>query len=86
MLFRSPAGTTPYLGRTAQGRTVIYETEGAFVISSYQTWRPGAYASERAARYAFKFDDEVLQRLQDAAIDDPDNVLSTITFEALQAA
>ena len=37
-----------------------------FVISSYDTWRPGAYESERAARYAFRFDDEVLKKLQDS--------------------
>lgn len=60
---------------------MIYAVEdGEFVISSYQVWRPGVYESRRAANYAFRFDDRVLQQLQD-------NVKpAAITFEQLQRA
>lgn len=36
-----------------------------FVISSGGSWLPGAYADERAARYAFQFSDAKLQSLAD---------------------
>ena len=46
----------------------IHKTsDGVFAISSHQVWRPGAYEDERAARFAFRFGDETLQKLQDAA-------------------
>ena len=43
---------------------MIHPVEGGFVISSYGVWRPGCYATERAARLAFRLPDEVLARLQ----------------------
>jgi hypothetical protein len=46
---------------------VIHKTDAGYVISAHRVWRPGVYDSERAARYAFRFTDEVLQRAQDSA-------------------
>lgn len=42
---------------------MIHKAKDVYVISSYDVWRPGAYDSERAARYAFRFDDEELEAL-----------------------
>jgi hypothetical protein len=55
--------------------------EGQYGISSHHCWRPGCFESERAAKYAFRFPDEILQRLQDSV-----NPSGVITFEMLQAA
>lgn len=52
---------------------------GAYVIGSGGRWLPGIYADERAARYAFRFADEVLVRVRDEQ-DRP------VTFEDLRAA
>ena len=52
---------------------------GQFVISSHQVWIPGVYDSHRAANYAFRFPDEILQSLQDSV-----NPNGIITFEMLQ--
>lgn len=52
-----------------------------FVISSGRAWLPGVYDSERAAKYAFRFPGEVLQRLQDSV-----NPGGAITFQMLQDA
>jgi hypothetical protein len=38
--------------------------EVTYVISSMHCWIPGSYADERAAWYAFSFDEAVLCRLQ----------------------
>lgn len=46
---------------------MIHQTGGVYVISSRGVWRPGCYEDARTARYAFRFPDEVLQRLQDEA-------------------
>ena len=46
---------------------MIYPIENGYTISAYRSWLPGVYESERAARNAFKLDDEVLQNLMDAA-------------------
>ncbi len=51
-----------------------------YCISSHRCWMPGCYDSERAAKYAFRFKDEDLRKLQDSV--NPDGV---ITFEMLQA-
>lgn len=57
-----------------------------FVISSDQVAIPGCYDSERAARYAFRFPNAELQRLQDTINDaEPDHEKRVISFEALQA-
>jgi hypothetical protein len=46
---------------------VIHKLESSpgYVISSRQVWLPGIYDSERAARYAFRFDDPTLAALND---------------------
>ena len=41
------------------------ESPPGYVISSHQMWLPGVYGSERAARYAFRFDNLTLTRLSD---------------------
>jgi hypothetical protein len=61
---------------------MIHKVGDGFVISSGGTWLPGSYESERAARYAFRFSADDLQRLQDAANARGDG---TITFADLQA-
>lgn len=45
----------------------IYEPEGqsGFVISSRGSWLPGSYATKAAARWAYQFANETLQRLHD---------------------
>jgi hypothetical protein len=43
----------------------IHKTDnGTFVISSHHCWLPGIFEDERSARWAFRFPDEVLERLQ----------------------
>ena len=44
---------------------MLHLVNGYFCISSHQVWRPGTYATEKAARWAFQFNDEVLQTLCD---------------------
>ena len=46
---------------------MIYPIDNGYTISAYRSWLPGVYESERAARNAFKLNDEVLQNLMDAA-------------------
>ena len=41
--------------------------DSSYCISSRQVWLPGCYEDERAARRAFRYKDESLQQLQDAA-------------------
>lgn len=60
---------------------MIHQVGDVFVISSRELWLPGAYESERAARYAFRFPDAVLQKLQDEANKRLERV---ITFKDLQ--
>ena len=52
----------------------------SFGTSAYDVWRPGSYADERAAKYAFRFPDEVLIELRDKVKPEP------ITFAMLQEA
>lgn len=42
---------------------MIYPVDDGFVISSGGVWLPGVYATERAARYAFRFSNEDLERI-----------------------
>lgn len=56
-----------------------HATDLEYQISSHDVWRPGVYDSERAARYAFRFDDGDLQALQDSV-----NPGGIITFEMLR--
>lgn len=58
---------------------MIHKVDPGWVISSGGTWLPGCYDSERAARYAFRFKDAELQRLQDSV-----NPGGIITFDMLQ--
>lgn len=63
----------------------IYKTDdGAYVISSRHQWLPGAYDSERTAKYAFRFPDEVLRKLT-YKICNP-NTGKTITMDDLRKA
>lgn len=59
----------------------VHKVEGAYVISSRHCWLPGCYESERAAKYAFRFPDEVLRTLQESV-----NPGGVITFAMLQDA
>jgi hypothetical protein len=52
--------------------------DGTFAIASRGCWLPGVYADERAARYAFRFGDDVLALLRDRCA-------GPIAFEDLQA-
>lgn len=42
------------------------DDQDGYVISSRGGWLPGVYATARAARWAFRFDDATLVRLRDA--------------------
>lgn len=58
----------------------LYKSEnGNYSISSGGTWLPGIYADERTAKYAFRFPNNELQKLQDSV--NPDGA---ITFKMLQ--
>ena len=46
---------------------MIHEVDSGFVISARQVWRTGTYDSRKATTWAFRFTDEVLRQLQDAA-------------------
>lgn len=46
---------------------MIHNVNGTYVISAYGVWLPGAYDSQRAARYAFRFDYETLKKVRDSA-------------------
>ncbi len=65
----------------------IYKIDsGGYVISSGGMWLPGCYTTKRAARYAFRFPNEVLRALQDRANDqNADLDKRVITFEDLRA-
>ena len=52
----------------------------SFGTSAHECWRPGNYADERAAKYSFRFSDEVLIELRDKVKPEP------ITFAMLQEA
>ena len=54
--------------------------DGTVVISSRHVWLPGVYADTKAARYAFRFADDDLQRLQDSL-----NPGGVITFDHLKS-
>lgn len=48
-----------------EGLLMIHKVEDEFVISSYGSWRPGVFDSERSAKYASRFSDEEIRALQD---------------------
>lgn len=62
---------------------VVLDEKELYTISSGHAWLPGVYESRRAALYAFRFANETLQRLQDAANAGGGRV---ITFADLQSA
>lgn len=47
---------------------MIHDVNGHFVVSRRSMWRPGSFASRKAALYARWFSDEQLQALQTRAI------------------
>ena len=60
---------------------MIYKTDdGSYVISSGGMWLSGAYEDERAAKYAFRFNDADLRNLQE----EKNKTTSIITFKDLQ--
>lgn len=61
-----------------------HKVDDYYVISSHHVWRPGAYDSERTARYAFRFPDETLLRLQDRKNEQSGGAGGIITFDDLQ--
>jgi hypothetical protein len=66
---------------------MIHPLEHGYAISSHEVWLPGSYATEQAAKYAFRFDNAILQRLQDEVNNrEPDISKRVITFEMLRAA
>ena len=60
---------------------MIYKTyDGSYVISSGGTWLSGAYEDERTAKYAFRFNDADLHKLQE----EKNKTTTIITFVDLQ--
>jgi hypothetical protein len=59
---------------------------GRCVISSHQVWMPGCYVDEKAAKYAFRFSDETLRRLQNEANERNGGFDGVITTEDLKKA
>jgi len=57
----------------------IHKIDGVFLISAYGIWKPGCYADERAAKYAYRFCDQDLNNLQNGV-----NPGGIITFKMLQ--
>jgi len=56
---------------------VIYKTkDGGWVISSGGSWLPGVYKTASVARWAFRFPNETLQRLQDEANKRGDSIIT----------
>ncbi len=48
------------------GSDIVHPVEGGFVISRINCgWLPGSYDTERAAEYAFSFNDEALTEMQE---------------------
>lgn len=63
---------------------MIHEVRDYYVISAYGSWLPGAYESERAARFAFRFSYEELQVLQNIVNERAGGVGGNITWEDLK--
>ena len=60
---------------------MIYKNnDNTFCASSNNTWIPGIYADERAAKYAFRFSNQELQNLQN----EKNKSEGIITFSDLQ--
>ena len=67
------------------GGVIHKAQDGTCTISSRGMWLPGIYDSERSARYAFRFGDEVLQSLADRVCR-VDGENRAITMDDLRAA
>ena len=63
-----------------EGADMIYEVNGHYAISSGHMWLPGCYESKEAAHYAFQFDDQTLQDLQDSV--NPGGIISMSMLKA----
>lgn len=63
---------------------MITRVGDGYVISANRCWRPGAFATERAARMGQRRSDEQLQRLQDAV--NPGGVITEAMLRANPAA
>ena len=65
---------------------MIYHVKesGAWVISSHDVWLPGSYETEKAARYAFRFDRSQLASLQDQKNEMAGGSGGVITFDDLK--
>jgi hypothetical protein len=63
---------------------IRFEGNG-YVISSRHCWLPGVYENERTARWAFRFSDIDLQRLQDEANKRAKRVITRADMAALSA-
>lgn len=62
----------------------IHKVGESYVIASQGFgWLPGAYDTERTAKYAFRFPVSVLQKLQEE-INHIDNLNRLITYEDLK--
>lgn len=64
---------------------MIHSVEDGFVISSGGSWRTGVYEDERTAKYAFRFTDAELYRLQQAANARNGGRGGIITYDDLKA-
>ena len=64
---------------------MIQKIESGYVIGANQVWLPGVYESKRAARFAFRFNDEELQDLQDMVNKRAGGVGGRITLEDLRS-
>jgi len=58
-----------YLPAKEVARGDDYDYPECWVIASHWMWLPGIYATEAAAKWAFKFPDAVLQELNDRICD-----------------
>ena len=59
---------------------MIKPIEGGFIASSGGAWIAGVFETEKAAKYAFRFSNKELQKLQD----EKNKTTQVITFEDLQ--
>jgi hypothetical protein len=65
-------------------KVMIHRVNNYFLISSCQTWMPGAYESEGAARYAFRFCEDHLLQLRDEAVQSNGGIITMAAMKRLQ--
>ena len=61
----------------------IYKVNDGYCISFGGTWLPGVYDNSRTARWAFKFPDEALSKLQEEANSRAGGTGGTIVYDDL---